>query len=97
MFYSDNAGPSDFQGDVWRLNGTKGYLRHYSNYLTLSFLAKATKDRRERQTLEKELLICQRKLDWWRRHPNYVDADVQRGIEALKKDWKISTNRYFAT
>lgn len=86
-FYSDIAprGKSDI--DVWKMNGSKAYLRHYDNYLVLNFIAK-NGTRQERAEVEKEILICERKLAFWEKHPNYDREVVARAKEQMLKDWR---------
>jgi hypothetical protein len=86
-FYSDNAPKGSSDINVWKMNGSKGYLRHFDNYLFLQFIAKeGTRD--ERASVEKEIIICERKLAFWERHPNY-DADlVKREKERKIREWR---------
>lgn len=90
FFYSDTKEP--FTGSpskVWEMNGTKVYLSHYSNLLYLHFIAEhqGTSFAEKRQA-EKEIVLCEKKLEWWKRHPNYDQDEATRGIEKLKKEWK---------
>nr|WP_143556390.1 hypothetical protein [Sinorhizobium sp. LM21] len=86
-FYSDTA-PRNFSDiDVWRMNGSKKYLEHFSNYLFLIFVSKRG-TRAERASVEQELLICEKKLKFWERHPRYEAAFVQREKEKLIKAWR---------
>ncbi|WP_156421582.1 hypothetical protein [Aureimonas sp. AU40] len=71
-------------------DGTKHYLKHYANSLYLAFIAKSTKDGAERRQAESELAIAERKMAYWRRHPNYVQADALKGIADLKKQWNLA-------
>lgn len=88
-FYSETSVRTGHPVDVWRMDATKAYLRHYSNLLTLSFFAQ-TGTRSERADAEKEIIICHRKLKFWQAHPNY-DADLAlKGVEKLKSDWSGS-------
>jgi hypothetical protein len=72
--------------ETW--DAVKGYLNHYSNYLVLDFMAKTSKDGREKAQARKELTICERKLAYWRRHPNFRLDEVTRGVEKLKAMWR---------
>lgn len=87
LFYSDTSVRTGTPVDVWKMDGTKQYLTHYANLLMLNFFAKHG-TRAERADAEKELIICDRKLAFWRRHPNYVHELALKGVEALKRDWK---------
>lgn len=86
-FYSDTAPRSNSDINVWKMNGSKAYLRHFDNFLFLDFVAKKG-TRAERADAEKEILICKKKLSFWERHPNF-DADlVQREKERKIREWK---------
>ncbi|SOC90063.1 hypothetical protein SAMN05216358_0082 [Rhizobium sp. AN5] len=86
-FYSDTAPRAHSDIDVWKMNGSEAYLRHYSNYLFLNFVAvKGTRE--ERASVEKEILICERKLKFWERHPKFDAAYVQGQKEKLIKQWR---------
>lgn len=88
FFYSENTGPrgpSKIPFHVWR--ATDRYLDHYSNYLILDAMLRAPRDRAERVQVVKELAICERKLAFWARHPNYNGAEADRGRAALKAAW----------
>lgn len=86
-FYSETAPRSNSKIDVWKMNGSEAYLRHFDNFLFLDFLAK-NGSRAERADAEKEILICKRKLAFWERHPNFDAAYVQRGKEMRIKQWR---------
>ena len=86
IFYSENSG-GDVKVDVWRMDGTKAYLRHYSNFLVLDFIEKASKDNRERAQARSELEICKRKLSFWKRHPRYEHDEALKGVAKLKAEW----------
>lgn len=70
-------------------DGTKHYLRHYGNSLYLRFVAGRTNDGQERRQAERELAIAEKKMAFWRRHPNYVHEDALRGVAKLKKEWSV--------
>ncbi|MCP1540127.1 hypothetical protein [Methylorubrum extorquens] len=90
IFYSDNAERSGGSISVpysqW--NANKGYLTHYENYLVLDFITRASKDRAEIAQARKELTICERKLEFWRKHPNFETAVVTRKVEEMKRQWE---------
>jgi hypothetical protein len=70
------------------IDGTKAYLKHFENQLYLSFMAKHG-SRDERWQAERELVICERKMRYWEKHPRFIGEDARRGMEALKKNWRI--------
>jgi hypothetical protein len=84
LYNDDDRGPFN-PATVGRIDPTSAYLRHYSNMLYLSFIAAKSQDWAEKRQAEKEIKICQRKLDYW-----YRLADIRRltiGTDKLKKDW----------
>lgn len=82
---SDHTGPMP-PYETWK--ATEKYLGHYENYLYLDFIAKNSTDRKELHQARKELTICERKMEYWKRHPNWnKDKDVFAKIEKLKKQW----------
>lgn len=88
-FYSDT--PTARSGNVipyHRMKANENYLRHYDNYLFLSFISiKGTMQ--ERHQVAKELTICERKLKWWANHGNFVQEEVKRGVAELKHKWQL--------
>ena len=72
--------------DFTTANASKFYLQHYENRLFLQFMLKAG-NFTERQQAHKELDICDRKLEYWSRHPNFDQNVVSIGILKLQKDW----------
>ncbi|PZR92305.1 MAG: hypothetical protein DI537_14065 [Stutzerimonas stutzeri] len=91
FFYSDSTSGGQSTVNVWKMNGTKGYLRHYENYLFLSFVMNnPLASRVERAQATKELAICEKKLAFWRRHPLYVHEDAMKGVNDLKQNWQVA-------
>ncbi|SCW95394.1 hypothetical protein [Ancylobacter rudongensis] len=86
-FYSPTPEPLGHAIDTHRMDGTKQWLKHYSNLLVLSFFAK-NGTRKERADAEAEIIICRRKLTYWERHHNYDAAAAREGAMALKKTWE---------
>ena len=90
FFYSDTK--EKFTGNpsrIWEMNGTKVYVSHYSNLLYLQFVANnPLASFIERQQAEKEIKLCEKKLEWWKRHPNFDQVEALREVEKLKKQWR---------
>ena len=70
-----------------RIPATRKYVEHYSNYLFLQFISTNTKDRDERLQALKELTICERKLEWFKRHRNWNQDEALRQVNKLKRNW----------
>lgn len=89
LVYDENE-PRNFNGsvNVAAMNPHKPYQRHLENWFYLNFIAQ-NKDATfsEKRQAEKELVICQRKLDYWERHPNFSDSEKLRITSELKKKW----------
>ncbi|WLR90927.1 hypothetical protein [Shinella zoogloeoides] len=74
--------------NVWKWNGTKHYLKHYDQCLFLKFVRDSPlSSPAEKRQAEKEMVLCEKSLAFWRRHPNYVHEDALRGISELKRNW----------
>lgn len=87
FFYSDKNDRSDFNFSlIGRLSPETMYRKHYDNMLFLQFVAENTEDRVERYQANKEIPLCQKKLDYWGRS---LKADQIADIcDGLKKKWK---------
>lgn len=83
---SSNSRPMDF----YKMPATKFYLKHYSNMLVLMAIQKSPKDFAEKMRAGKEIAMCQRKLDYWQKHPNFSSEEAANGCIALKKQWNQS-------
>lgn len=91
FFYSDTAPRGDSKIDVWRMNGTDAYLRHYDNYLFLSFVISNPRSTRlEKAQATTEIGICERKLAFWRRHPKFDQDEATRRVGELKRNWRAA-------
>ena len=83
----DDSVRGGFPIDYDKINATAGYLRHYENWLTLDFIAKATNRVQEKMQALNEMKIAERKMNWHKRHPNYDQEAVTRGVEEFKRGW----------
>lgn len=91
MFFYDDKRTGDFNPAIARrLDPTAAYLRHYDNMLFLQFILNRSEDRTERHQANKEMTICQRKLDYWARSYDHSRALI--GMDALKKRWRSGEN-----
>ncbi len=88
FIYSDTGSVrSGFVVPYDKLNATKAYLTHYGNYLYLKFILDNSSDRMERHQANKEIVICDRKLSWWSKHPNIDRLQVEEGKKELQHQW----------
>lgn len=90
IVYDDNPKPhSGGRFDFDSADATKFYLEHYSNYMMLKFMAQNELSTfSEKTQARKELVICERKMEWWRRHHNFDTNRANEGITKIQKDWR---------
>lgn len=89
FFYNENSPGANSQVNVWKMNGTKAYLRHYENLLFLQFVSTNPRAGEvEKRQARKEIVLCEKKLAFWYRHPLYDHEEALRGIDQLKKNWR---------
>lgn len=67
---------------------TDNWMRHFDNSLYLTFILKNDPDRNERAQAQKELAVCERKMDHWKRHPNWDTLEAGRKAEESRKLWQ---------
>jgi hypothetical protein len=87
FFYSDTA-PKGNPVPYNRLNAITGYMKHFDNYLFLKFIQENTKDFKEKAQATKELTICERKMEWWKKHPTYDQQRITSLCAAAKSKWE---------
>lgn len=89
FFYSENGSGGKSKVDVWKMNGTDAFMRHYDNYLFLSFvISNPRSTRAEKAQATTEIGICERKLTFWRRHPKFDQVEATRRCGELKRNWR---------
>lgn len=68
------------------------WARHYSNYLLLDWIAKHQHTSfEEKSQARQEIIIAQRKLDWWKKHPNFDAKMAEHSAATLKAPYKSPT------
>lgn len=94
--YDDNEGSprgrQSFQSVVkyHNLNANKHFMTHYSNAKYLTFLAQNETTPIARAQASKELEIANRKMDYWKRHPNFDINAIRTQTEELDKQWQAT-------
>lgn len=63
------------------------YLWHYRNWLELSFIAKSVEAPIDRRQAEKELAICEEKLERCAKRPGFALSSILLEIQKAKRDW----------
>lgn len=68
-------------------NPARQFVKHYANWLELSFIAKAEPSFVGRIQAEKELKICEDKLDRWSRRKDFIMEEALPEVVKLRKAW----------
>ena len=83
IFYNDEKTP--FTGSISSFNPNSQWANHSYNLFVLSHMSKTSTDRNERCQVEKEIIIADRKIKFWERHP---DFDLTSALGYRKKFYK---------
>ena len=67
---------------------TRHYITHFGNVLFLQAVEAAPKSIQEKIQAGREMVIAQRKMEHWRRHPNFDQDEAARETDRLKKEWR---------
>jgi hypothetical protein len=88
FIYDDNSVRTAFSSSVSYndINAVAKWARHFANSMQLKFFMQHGTTQEKLQA-QHELAICERKMTYWQRHPNYsVQAAAQQATE-IKKQW----------
>jgi hypothetical protein len=70
------------------VNATAKYVEHFRNSLYLQFLANHPRTTwNEKTQARKELVIAERKMTYWRRHPNFNAQQAADLCDKAKAEW----------
>jgi hypothetical protein len=61
--------------------------KHFENEAYLKFILGASDDFSERQQARKELDICERKQNYWKKHPQYDPTIAASDIKEIRQKW----------
>ena len=90
-FYSDTEPRQAFGGFKTPPDPNVMWLRHYANYVELSWMqASPLLSHMERRQVVKELGICERKMKYWYQKDEWSLERCKDEIERLKKLWQYS-------
>jgi hypothetical protein len=89
IIYNESPEPYTGKGGFKLENAraTEKWLEHFSNSLILTAIMQSPKDRVEKQAASRELAICDRKMAFWKRHPNFNLHAATFEATELKKLW----------
>jgi hypothetical protein len=90
MFFYRDKDPTDEPYKYYGrpLNHTKLAIHHYGNLLFLQFVLNNSNDRVERHQANKEISICERKIDFHRSRPTFNYQEFISHVSELKKTWQ---------
>ncbi len=87
LVYDESTRGAPVNLRISEMDGTKQYLKHFENKLYLTFIA-SSGTQGEKWQAEKELVICERKMKFWEKHPNFTKERAQAGMEKAIKSWR---------
>ena len=90
IIYDDNVRSDGPPSNLSCMDATRIWLGHFSNSLILSAIQQKPRDFSERHQATKELTICERKMTFWRRHPNFDQQKASSEAQKLKNMWSKS-------
>lgn len=90
FFYNENA-KSTFTGRFYPedYNANSMICKHLENYFYLKFILLKSDSISEKHQAAKELTICERKMNFWKRQANFCFDQYQKDISRYKKNWNF--------
>ena len=86
FFYSDNEirrSTKPFYAEDYDANHM--ICKHLENYFFLKFILLKSDDTVEKHHASKELDICERKMNFWKRQSSFCSKHYEKDIEAYRK------------
>lgn len=89
IFYNENEvrQRGGFMMPYHKQDANKKFMDHYSNYIILNEILKKPKDFGEKVQAVKELNICEKKMEYWKKHANFDQNLANKQVEDLKSLW----------
>jgi hypothetical protein len=89
-YYSDTEkDDAGFKGiNTDKINPHKPYMKHVANWFQLQFIYNSTDSMTEKFQVTKELVICERKINFWYKKAAFDPSVVGPEIKKLKDLWK---------
>lgn len=89
FFYSETSGP--YEGpDLSKLSPNICYLNHFKNLMYLEFISAHSESTiLEKLQAEKEIAICQRKLEFWKHRNGFDTKLVEGNMRVIRSQWKM--------
>jgi len=89
FIYSSEKSDSTFILDFSKANASKCFADHFANSLTLKFFH-SNGNRLEKIQADSELVICERKMKFWKNQINFDQAKASTLCDVHKKNWKMT-------
>lgn len=86
IIYEDNPIKMPWRGGK-PLNPNSQFNKHLENYFFLKRVLENPKDFVEKHQANKELVTCQKKLDYWSSRSGFDQAAANAETDRLKKLW----------
>lgn len=74
-------------GGISNLDPNVMYLKHYENLMYLTFIANRSESIIEKFQAQKELVVCERKLEFWKKKHGFDLKLVADRCVNIKKTW----------
>lgn len=89
--YDDTERPKGFSGGKI-LDPHKPYIKHLGNWFFLRHIC-MNGSIQDKFQATKEMIICERKLDYWYRKPGFDPNKVTAELSTLRKQWNFEYKR----
>ena len=95
MFYvynESNSGPFDpkMLGVLFNMDANRKFAEHFENYCYLTFILRHEATTLvEKQQANKEIVIAQKKMNYWKRMPNWDVNESGRLCDKSRKNWSL--------
>lgn len=90
LCYRDNEKRSLKGFNPNRCDPNKMIYNHLENYFFLKFVILNSSDIIERHRASKELDICERKIEYWKKRPAFDEDTYMRNLDHYKKNYNMA-------
>lgn len=87
LIYNENEPRTSNPVPLGKLNANRQYRRHLENWFFLK-LTMRNGNMIDRHQASKELAICDRKLEYWYKKPDFDMKQAERDISELRSTWQ---------
>jgi hypothetical protein len=87
IIYDDAEPHTHFHGFKGTPDCHKNYVKHLGNWFYLKFIVKNTSSLIDKFQATRELAICECKLDYWYKKPDFDPKQIELALDDLKTKW----------